>query len=133
MNAEAKMEKLIKLSDPEVRALGGLIADEVWSNDIYLVSVVKDAGKWEGRTIVHISIRRHDKKPITDWPDKQAIKNQLVGLECVGVEFYPADSELNDQANIYHLWVVDDPKYRFPFGLKGRATLDDNEKGELVE
>lgn len=127
------MEKLIQLRDDELRKLGGIQADEVWKNDIYLVSVVKDEGKWEGRTVVQISIKRHDAQPVTDWPEKQAIKNQLVGEECEGVELYPAESRLHDQVNRYHLWVIADTTYQFPFGWNERVTSYDEDKGEPVE
>lgn len=128
-----KMEKLIKLSDVEKRE-SGLLADEVWRNDIYIVAVTRDpARKWEGRTVVQISIHRHDRGPVTNWPEKQAIKNQVVGEECEGIELYPAESRLHDQANRYHLWVIDDPTYQFPFGWGGRAVFDHGETGELVE
>jgi hypothetical protein len=46
-----------------------------------------------------ISIRRHDWKPCSDWRDKQAIKNQLVGAEWEAAELYPAESRVQDQAN----------------------------------
>jgi hypothetical protein len=126
------LEKLTRVTDTEVRALG-LLADEVWRNDVYLVSVMRAAGKWEGRTVVHLSIKRHDAQPVTDWPEKQAIKNQLVGENCEGLEVYPAESRKHDQVNRYHLWVIADPTYRLPFGWSGRATADDDAKGELVE
>ncbi len=75
------MEKLIKVSDDEVRLLGGIQADEVWKNDQYLVAVLRNTAKFDGRNVVHLSIKRPDLKPITDWNDKQAIKNQLVGCD----------------------------------------------------
>jgi hypothetical protein len=118
------MEKLTRLNDTEVRALG-LLADEVWRNDVYLVSVMRAAGKWEGQTVVHLSIKRHDAQPVTDWPEKQAIKNQLVGENCEGLELYPAETRKHD--------LIADPTYRLPFGWSGRATADDDTKGELVE
>jgi hypothetical protein len=126
------------MSDDEISArLGGILADEVWKNNLYQVTVLKKAGEFEGRTVVKLSIKRHDRKPVSNWRDKQEIKNYLVGRDCEGVELYPAEVDRkHDQANIYHLWVVDDPHFRFPFGFKGRVTQEDEEddvKGELVE
>lgn len=129
------MEKLIKVSADELRKSGGGFpqADEVWKNDLYLVGVWRDKNE-KGKVVVQLSIKRHDGKPITpDWGHKQEIKNQLVGRDCEGVELYPAESRRVDQANQYHLWVIEDPTFRFPFGWKGGATLDDDDKGELVE
>lgn len=129
------MEKLIKLSDEEVRALaGGIRADEVWKNDLYRVAVVREAGRFEGRSVVRLSIKRHDDKPIHSWTDKQAIKDQLVGEECDGVELYPAKRRKIDQLNRYHLWVISDPTFKLPIGWdEGAAAFDDNIKGEIEE
>lgn len=80
---------------------------QVWANDIYCVHV-RDQGKGPLGTLVHLSIKRHDRAPITDWRDKQAIKNQLCGHEAEGMELYPAESRVVDTANQYHLWVFKD-------------------------
>ena len=89
---------------------------EVWINDTYQVSVrhLKD--------LVHLSIKRIDREPCQDWRDFQEIKNQLVGPECEGVELYPAESRKVDAANQYHLFVVPNATYRFPFGFTVRAV-----------
>jgi hypothetical protein len=131
---ETPLEKLTKVSDDEVRLLGRIDADEVWKNDLYHVAVLRNAGKFEGRTVIQLSIKRRDREAISpEWRDKQEIKNQLVGPEYEGVELYPAESRLNDQVNKYHLWVVDDANFRFLLGWRGRATLEDDAKGELEE
>jgi hypothetical protein len=69
--------------------------------------------------VVHLSIKRKDKRPIHDWRDLQEIKNQLVGRECEGVEIYPAESRLVDGANQFHLWVFNNPQAIFPIGFFG--------------
>ena len=79
----------------------------------------------------HLSIRRDDREPVSDWRDKQAIKNQLVGPECEGLELYPAESRLVDTANQYHLWVVCDPTSRIPFGWTERVTLNESIGGSI--
>lgn len=76
----------------------------------------------DGR-IVHLSIKRVDRGPIVrDWRHMQRIKNELVGPECEGVELYPAESRLLDEANQYHMWVVPDATFRFPFGRLTRLV-----------
>ena len=105
--------------------------EEVWLNDIYQVNVrrVKAEGHPEE---VHLSIKRIDKAPVTDWRDKQAIKNQLVGPECEGVELYPAESRLVDTANQYHLFCVADPSFHFPVGWdQGRVTCNTSVGGAI--
>lgn len=92
---------------------------EVWSNDTYFTHAVSHNGA------VHwLSIRRHDWKPVLDWRDKQAIKNQIAGPECEAAELYPAESRLVDTCNWAHLICLP-PGEKFPFGwTKGKQTED---------
>lgn len=71
--------------------------------------------------IEHLTIRRHDDKPIHSWPDLQRIKNELVGEERVAIEIYPPESELVDNANLYHLWALP-TGFKLPFGLKEKSN-----------
>lgn len=95
---------------------------EVWKNDLYTVH--KTLARWPGEGtggikppfLVHLSIRRNDRHWARDWRHFQQIKNELVGPECEGVELYPAESRLVDNANQYHLWVLEEPGERWPVG-----------------
>ena len=130
------MEELKKIGPDRIRELHGIFGDaeQVWENDIYVVGLWRSEKKFDGRNMIRLSIKRHDKQPISSWTDKQDIKNHVVGKEYAAVELYPADADLVDQSNQYHLWVVDEPGYRFPFAWRGRATrVDDVEKGEICE
>jgi len=100
--------------------------DKVYLNDIYQVNV-----REHENNLVHLSIKRIDKKPITDWRDKQAIKNQLVGPECEGVELYPAESRCVDTANQYHLWCIKYTSFRFPFGWSERLITSESGGGSI--
>lgn len=62
----------------------------------------------------HLLVRRHDGSPIRDWGTLQAIKNAVAGENATAVEVFPAQRDLVDQANIYHLWVLPGV---LPFGL----------------
>lgn len=73
--------------------------------------------------MVWLSIRRQDRQPIRDWRDIQRIKNELFGPENEAVELYPAESRLMDTSNQYHVFVLKDPKIRFPFGVGDRLVL----------
>lgn len=112
-----------------------LLSDEHYVNSRYHVVVRRspiDLG-WGLSTLAHLSIKRLDQQTIHDWRDLQRIKDELIGPECEAVELYPAASRCVDTANQYHLWVVVDPEYRFPFGFnEGRLQLDDGEGGEGV-
>jgi hypothetical protein len=75
--------------------------------------------------LVWLSIKRIDKDTIHDWRHLQEIKNMIVGPEHEAVELYPAEARLVDSANQYHLWVLRDPKVRFPFGFDTRFVQGD--------
>lgn len=94
-----------------------------WLNDIYQVNV-RDTAWPDVGLMKHLSIKRRDKEPIHDWRDLQLIKNELVGAECEGVELYPAESRLVDEANQYHLFVFVNQTVRFPFGMQERCVSD---------
>ncbi|MGR9527665.1 DUF7694 domain-containing protein (plasmid) [Priestia megaterium] len=48
--------------------------------------------------------------------EKQRIKNEIFGEEYTAIEVFPKESELVDEANMYHLWVL--PKgMNLPFGI----------------
>lgn len=105
--------------DGAKRQIKESIKGEHWRNDIYHVVVRR------GDHIIHLSIKRHDREPVVDWRDKQAIKNQLCGPECEGVEMFPAESRVIDTSNQFHLWVFKDPKVRLPFGFdEGKVKTD---------
>jgi len=50
-------------------------------------------------------IKRADGQPIRAWRLLQDIKNEVAGKDRVAIEVYPAESEVTDTANVYHLWV----------------------------
>lgn len=116
------------LTEAAVRAsIADLANDELWKNDRYQVNLRKIIGNGSLPTLVHLSIRRIDRKPVRDWRDMQRIKNQLVGPENEGIELFPAESRLVDTANSFHIWVVDDPTFKFPFGFhEGRYVQSEN-------
>lgn len=62
--------------------------------------IVPEWGKVE-----HAAIRN---TPSTDipWAEKQRIKNEIFGKERVAFEVFPKESELVDEANMYHIWVL---------------------------
>lgn len=96
-----------------------LYQDEIWINNLYQVNI-----SYPSDEIVHLSIKRRDKKPVHDWRHLQWIKSILVGPENEGVELYPAESRLLDTANQYHLWVLKNPEKRFPFGYYEGRVVD---------
>jgi len=90
----------------------------VYVNDVYRVRVRNMP------PFVQLLVSRHDGQPCANWRDFQRIKNEIVGPECEGIELFPAESRLVDTANQYHIWVIPDASYRFPFGYKERLVSD---------
>ena len=56
--------------------------------------------------VVHLWIRRHDSKPL-GWTQLQRIKNEILGEDQLCVQVFPKQSDVVDQANMYHLWSFD--------------------------
>jgi hypothetical protein len=63
------------------------------------------------------------------WRDFQRIKDELCGPEMEGVELYPARSRLVDTSNQFHIWVIMDPTWQWPFGFEGGFTSYDDPPG----
>jgi hypothetical protein len=95
-----------------------MAAAGTYANDIYCVRVRNSA------PYVHLDISRRDEKPWINRGDFQKIKNELVGREYEAVELFPANNRLVDTANQYHLWVMADSRYRFPFGAGEQLIFD---------
>jgi hypothetical protein len=107
-----------------------------WMNDLYTVLMrpVDPAEEGEGEgfpSLIHLSIRRNDRQPVTDWRHLQRIKNDLVGPEHEGVQLFPAESRLVDSSNQMHLYVVADPCVRFPFGFADRLIVGESSHGAV--
>lgn len=91
---------------------------ELYTNDLFIVTAVPftcDLGR-----CVHLVMRlKPDATPLSGltWAAKQRIKGELVGLQRVAVEVFPPASELVDQAEAYHLWVLPEG-FRLPFGVE---------------
>ena len=101
---------------------------EVWLNELYIVhKIVHDDGWTE------LSIRRQDREHVVDWRHKQAIKNQLCGPECEGLELYPAESRLYDTANQFYLWVRTESGDRIPVGMDAGRHVSDEPIGGSVQ
>jgi hypothetical protein len=55
---------------------------------------------------VQVLIQKIDNTPsLNHWSEIQKIKNELFGEETTAVEYYPAQSELIDNHNIYWIWI----------------------------
>jgi hypothetical protein len=73
---------------------------------------------------IHLSFKRNDRSPVRDWRHFQAIKNEVAGPDREAIEIFPAEHNLVDAANEYHLWVLP-PGLGSPLGFAGRPALGD--------
>jgi len=68
----------------------------------------------------HIVIQRRDGQPIVaEWDVLQQIKNEMVGEETFAIELFPASSNLVNETNRRHLWVISDEQAA-EFNIKRR-------------
>lgn len=92
-----------------------LRAHTVHQNNYFTVLEATRRSVW-GK-ITHLMISRHDNGMTDSWRDKQRIKNELCGENRTAVEVFPTTANLIDQANMAHLWVLEEGK-ELPFGLE---------------
>lgn len=70
------------------------------------VVMVYDNAPVSTGTAIKAMIQKHDNTPIQNhWSEMQKIKNQIFGEETTAIEYYPAESELINDYNIYWLWI----------------------------
>ena len=78
--------------------------DKVFQNNHYIVQAFHKIWR-KGQFYDKIMIRRSDSKPIEKFSTLQRIKNEIFGEEIEAIQFFPKESELIDEANLYWLWV----------------------------
>lgn len=117
------------LCEPDPREPGV----EIWLNSRYQVHRRRHEALDGGPTLVHHSFKRRDRRTLIPYRDKMRIKDDLVGPECEGVELLPARSREVDTANQYHLWLIADEHFRFPFGFATRLISEESINGSMQE
>jgi len=76
-----------------------------YRNNRYTVMIQDNAHTTKGSAIC-VRVQSHFDKPIPNhWLEMQRIKNELFGKETTAVEYYPAESALEDYHNIYWMWI----------------------------
>jgi hypothetical protein len=88
----------------EILAKSNIRPDQVFTNGLFVVQVFDFPCDWPG--VKRVMIRWNDARPDHDWAMFQKIKNELFGPERVALEVYPAESNKQDVANIYWLFVL---------------------------
>lgn len=91
----------------------GLRPFEVWRSRDFLVQLFDDSGTTRvtvNRTFMPNGIDWADG---ISWDDLQEIKSQIGRGDAWAVELYPAEAHVVRDANMRHLWLLEEPP---PFG-----------------
>jgi len=88
--------------------------------------------------MIYLSFRTVENDARHDWREFQRIKNELAGPDWWAVEIYPAETDLHDSANQWHLWCWPErPQVYLPtlnvrgdFGMAGRLVMSPEELAE---
>lgn len=105
----------------------------IYRNSRYQVHMKRIRALDGAPDLIHLSFKRLDRQIFIPYRDKMRIKDELVGRECEGVELLPARSREVDAANQYHLWIIDDPCFRFPFGFTEHFVSDASIAGSVQD
>lgn len=90
--------------------------NKAWVDELSEYAVMSREIETEWGFVEHVCIRNSDNTDIP-WREKQRIKNELFGKDRTAIEVFPTETELVDEANMYHIWVL--PKgFTIPFTLK---------------
>ncbi|WEA24071.1 DUF7694 domain-containing protein [Rhizobium binxianense] len=87
------------------------------ANNLYVV-LVRPFVDEQGNEVIHLAIRTASQLE-PPWRDMQCIKNEICGEEATAVQVMPPASELVDEADMYHMWVLSG---RLPFTLAYRRA-----------
>lgn len=88
-----------------------------FNRDQYNVVVAFSLVEGWGGMVYHIKVTKVDGSDGIPWDHLQIIKNEVAGEEATAIEVYPRESDLVNEANMRHLWVV--PEWVVMPNLKG--------------
>jgi len=78
---------------------------KAFRNTRFTVMVYENVRMTTG-TATRVMIQKHDDSVFPNhWAEIQKIKNEIFGPETMAIEFFPAESELIDDHNIYWIWI----------------------------
>lgn len=78
-----------------------------FANNRYIVMIQDNANTTHGNATLAM-IQAVDDQPIKNhWSELQRIKREIFG-DVTAIEYYPTESELIDDHNIYWLWIFPD-------------------------
>ena len=88
-----------------------------YRNNRYTVTIEEGVRMTGGIIATRVMVQRHDDRPIPNhWRELQSVKNEIYGEETTAIEYYPKESSLIDDKNIYWFWVF--PDWAVPVPLR---------------
>lgn len=88
---------------------------KAFMNNRYVVMIYENVLTSHGFA-TRVMIQNHFNKPIENhWRVLQDIKNEIFGKETVAIEYFPAESQLEDNHNIYWLFIYPEGVLPIPF------------------
>lgn len=85
---------------------------EMASNHLYTATVYRN----EDGVINCLSVKRNNKRAVSDWRHLQQIKNELAGRDVEAIQLFPAQDRVVDTANQVWLFCFP-PGVRLPVGF----------------
>jgi hypothetical protein len=86
-----------------------------YRNTRYMV-MVYDKSRVTTGFAIRVMVQKHDDTRIVNhWSEMQKIKNEIFGSETVAIEYYPAESQLIDDHNIYWFWIFEEGVLPIPY------------------
>lgn len=75
--------------------------------------MIHDKANTSAGPAIRAMIQKHDDTPIKNhWATLQRLKNEIFGKEVIAIEYYPKETQLINDHNIYWLWIF--PEYAIP-------------------
>lgn len=99
----------------------GWCRDVRWVARNWLYAVLVRPVETDWGLVYHLAIRTASNLE-PPWRDKQRIKDELFSPEHTAVEVMPPRSELIDEADMYHVWVLP-PSFQMPFTIFNRLAM----------
>lgn len=94
---------------------------EVWRSRTFLVQVFAPRNGAEQVTVNRTSVGDDGRwRDGITWDELQALKRQIGRADAWAVEVYPADAEIENDANMRHLWLVPEPAFGYRPGARSR-------------
>jgi hypothetical protein len=134
-----KAEKIL-MSQPETKFIQMDLSYEshpewmtrVFKNNRYCIMIADNCPTSTGYAI-RCMIQRWDNSVIPyHWRELQRIKNEIFGKEVIGIEYYPKESELVNEVNIYWLWIFPENMIPIPTITKIPRNAKRQKKRQLL-